>query len=64
MAVLLTLVFLLVSVSAHAQSTSAKATADKPVDRNWPQFRGSRAGVAADDARLPDTWSATENVAW
>ena len=64
MAVLLTLVFLLVSVSAHAQSTSAKATADQPVDRNWPQFRGSRAGVAADDARLPETWSATENVAW
>ena len=34
------------------------------MDRNWPQFRGSRAGVAADDARLPDTWSTTENVAW
>jgi len=64
MAALLTLMFLLVSVSAHAQSTSAKATADKPVDKNWPQFRGGRAGVAADDARLPETWSATENVAW
>ncbi len=32
--------------------------------QNWPQFRGNRAGVAADDARLPETWSATENVAW
>jgi outer membrane protein assembly factor BamB len=31
---------------------------------HWPQFRGSRAGVAADDARLPETWSATENIAW
>lgn len=31
---------------------------------NWPQFRGSRAGVAADDPALPDTWSATENVVW
>jgi outer membrane protein assembly factor BamB len=31
---------------------------------NWPQFRGSRAGVAADDPRLPDIWSSTENVAW
>jgi outer membrane protein assembly factor BamB len=31
---------------------------------NWPQFRGLRAGVAADDPALPDTWSATENVAW
>jgi outer membrane protein assembly factor BamB len=32
--------------------------------QNWPQFRGPRAGVAADDPRLPDTWSTTENVAW
>jgi len=31
---------------------------------NWPQFRGSRAGVAADDPALPDTWSATENIVW
>ena len=30
----------------------------------WPQFRGRAAGVAADDPALPDTWSATENVAW
>lgn len=31
---------------------------------NWPQFRGSQAGVAADDPRLPETWSQTENVVW
>ena len=31
---------------------------------NWPQFRGNQAGVAADDPRLPDRWSATENIAW
>jgi len=30
----------------------------------WPQFRGPQAGVAADDPALPDTWSATQNVAW
>ena len=30
----------------------------------WPQFRGPSAGVAADDAALPDRWSATENVVW
>jgi outer membrane protein assembly factor BamB len=30
----------------------------------WPMFRGSAAGVAADDPALPDSWSATENVAW
>src|SRR4051794_29809557 len=30
----------------------------------WPQFRGVHAGVAADDPRLPDTWSPTSNIAW
>src|SRR2546427_1822130 len=29
----------------------------------WPQFRGPAAGTA-DDKELPETWSATENVAW
>jgi len=33
-------------------------------DDNWPQFRGPRAGVAADDPALPDTWSATAHVRW
>jgi outer membrane protein assembly factor BamB len=32
--------------------------------QNWPRFRGATNGVAADDARLPDRWSTTENVAW
>lgn len=31
---------------------------------NWPQFRGLQAGIVADDPRLPETWSQTENVAW
>jgi len=31
---------------------------------NWPQFRGSRGGVAADDPSLPETWSATDNIVW
>jgi outer membrane protein assembly factor BamB len=30
----------------------------------WPQFRGVHAGVADDDATLPETWSETQNVAW
>jgi outer membrane protein assembly factor BamB len=30
----------------------------------WPMFRGRAAGVGADDPALPDSWSATENVAW
>ena len=33
-------------------------------DQNWPQFRGSKSGVAADDPSLPDAWSRTQNVAW
>ena len=31
---------------------------------DWPQFRGSDAGVAPDHPDLPDRWSATENVVW
>lgn len=31
---------------------------------DWPQFRGTRAGVAADDPALPDRWSRSENVVW
>ncbi|HJQ69837.1 MAG TPA: PQQ-binding-like beta-propeller repeat protein [Blastocatellia bacterium] len=31
---------------------------------NWPQFRGPQSMNVADDPKLPDTWSATENVAW
>ncbi len=32
---------------------------------HWPRFRGPTArGVAADDPRLPTTWSRTENVRW
>jgi outer membrane protein assembly factor BamB len=30
----------------------------------WPQFRGPGSLGVAEDADLPDTWSATENVAW
>ncbi len=31
----------------------------------WPRFRGPHAdGVAADDARLPDTWDKKKNVKW
>src|SRR5262245_4198665 len=39
------------------------ATAMAASDR-WPQFRGVDAGAIADDPALPDTWSATQNVAW
>jgi outer membrane protein assembly factor BamB len=53
-AVLSTSIVLLLTVAA-ARTAHAQ---------NWPQFRGSRSGVAADDPRLPDTWTTTQNVAW
>jgi hypothetical protein len=31
---------------------------------NWPQFRGPDAMGVAEDPRLPETWSTTENVTW
>ncbi len=31
---------------------------------HWPQFRGPGAAGVGRDVRLPDTWSATENVEW
>lgn len=30
----------------------------------WPQFRGAQSIGVAEDANLPDKWSATDNVAW
>jgi outer membrane protein assembly factor BamB len=44
--------------------TAAVALPLGAAERDWPQFRGPRAGVAADDAALPDSWSRTENVVW
>jgi hypothetical protein len=31
---------------------------------NWPQFRGPGSAGLADNPRLPDRWSETENVRW
>jgi len=31
---------------------------------HWSQFRGGSSGAVADSPELPETWSATENVAW
>jgi outer membrane protein assembly factor BamB len=43
--------------------SAAFLVAAPPVD-NWPQFRGPGSTGVADDPRLPDTWSETENVIW
>ena len=34
------------------------------VGEDWPQFRGTQAGVGQDHPDLPDSWSPTENVVW
>jgi outer membrane protein assembly factor BamB len=31
---------------------------------NWPRFRGPDGTGVADDPRVPETWSETQNVAW
>jgi len=49
---------------ASAQSQPQTRGALKQLDSNWPQFRGPGARGVADGARLPDRWSATENIAW
>jgi outer membrane protein assembly factor BamB len=38
-------------------------TAARPQE-HWPQFRGPQARGVADGQNLPQTWSATEHVAW
>ncbi len=40
------------------------AANESRADDNWPQFRGSKSLGTSAAANLPDTWSATENVAW
>jgi outer membrane protein assembly factor BamB len=52
-------VMALVVPALMAAPSDRESTADQ-----WPQFRGPRGGVAPDDARLPESWSATENVVW
>ena len=49
---------------ALASASSAGAAGDPPGE-HWPAFRGPQAlNVAADDPRLPESWSTTENVLW
>ena len=33
-------------------------------DNEWPRFRGSNGGVAADHPSLPDQWGPAQNVVW
>ncbi len=47
-------------LSALAAGPLAAASPER-----WPQFRGyGSLGISGDDPRLPEAWSATENVRW
>jgi len=46
-----------VLLAAIVESTAAQ-------EGQWTRFRGPNAGVVADDPRLPEVWSETENVVW
>jgi outer membrane protein assembly factor BamB len=35
-----------------------------PLAAQWPQFRGPLSNGVAPDLRVPDRWSATENIVW
>jgi outer membrane protein assembly factor BamB len=43
---------------------AASQVATGAAEQGWMQFRGPGAMGVAEDPRLPDTWSETENVAW
>lgn len=42
----------------------AAASISAAADPTWPQFRGPDSNPTAPDGKLPDRWSATENVEW
>jgi len=54
---------LLLLTFSLAGPLAAPATA-APTSGDWPQFRGPDGAGIGTDARLPDTWSDTTNVAW
>ncbi len=55
----LPLLFLVLLLGLQSHLLRARAA-----DANWPQFRGPGARGIGADPRLPDRWSAAENVSW
>ena len=54
----------LLLILAAMTPAAASQVAAGGAEQGWMQFRGPGAMGVADDPSLPDTWSATENVAW
>ena len=36
----------------------------EPAQDNWPRFRGTEGGVAADHPSLPEVWGPSQNIIW
>lgn len=53
-----------IAVCAVCCWTIVAWTACAEAQTHWPQFRGADSRGVADEAVLPERWSATENVAW
>ena len=51
-------------VVAAAVFASIPASADPKPEDTWPGFRGHEMSGVAPAAKIPDRWSATENVQW
>ena len=59
----------MMSMTRHGLCLSAAlivlcSVAETASDDRWPQFRGPDARGVSEEAGLPDSWGATENVAW
>jgi outer membrane protein assembly factor BamB len=51
-------------IAAAAVFASLPASADPKPEDTWPGFRGHEMSGVAPAAKVPDRWSATENVKW
>jgi outer membrane protein assembly factor BamB len=47
-----------------AALSAALLSAQSAATTNWPRFRGADGLGISEDPRLPDRWSATENIVW
>lgn len=54
----------LATLAALAVANSPAGAVDTSVSPVWPQFRGPDFNPTAENSRLPDRWSTTENVEW
>src|SRR5512140_184994 len=61
---ILALVLLLSVSPVRGEPPAASVAGSRPPSAEWPQVRGPGSAGVSDELGLPDTWSATQNVAW